>query len=76
MEDYAIIGGGIAGLYAALNLAKRNPKAKISLFEKYRIFGGRVLTYRKDGLRWEIGAGRFHSSHTLFRELLKSYDLH
>ena len=76
MEDYAIIGGGIAGLYAALNLAKRYPQAKISLFEKYRIFGGRVLTYRKDGYRWEIGAGRFHSSHKVFRELLKSYDLH
>lgn len=76
MEDYAIVGGGIAGLYAALDLAKRYPKAKISLFEKYRIFGGRVLTYRKDGYRWEIGAGRFHSSHKLFRELLKSYGLH
>jgi hypothetical protein len=76
MEDYGIIGGGIAGLYAALHLAKRYPSAKISLFEKYRIFGGRVLTFREGGYRWEMGAGRFHSSHTLFRELLKQYGLH
>jgi hypothetical protein len=63
-------------LYAALDLAKRYPKAKISLFEKYRIFGGRVLTYHKDGYQWEMGAGRFHSSHKLFRDLLKKYCLH
>jgi len=76
MEDYAIIGGGIAGLYAALHLAKRYPRAKISLFEKYRIFGGRVLTFNESGYRWEMGAGRFHSSHTLFRQLIKDYNLH
>ena len=76
MEDYCIVGGGIAGLYAALQLAKRYANAKISLFEKYRIFGGRVLTFRENGYRWEIGAGRFHSSHTMFRALLKEYGLH
>ena len=76
MLDYAIVGGGIAGLYAALHLAKKYPKAKISLFEKYRIFGGRVLTFRHGSYQWEAGAGRIHSSHTLVRGLLKQYHLH
>lgn len=75
MLDYAIVGGGIAGLYAAINLAKQYPNAKISLFEKYRIFGGRVLTFRDKGFQWEAGAGRIHSSHTLVLELFKQYNI-
>ena len=74
--DYAIVGGGIAGLYVARELAKRNPKAKISVFEKYRVLGGRVLTFHDKNLQWEEGAGRIHESHTMTRELLKEYGLH
>ena len=75
MLDYAIVGGGIAGLYCARELAVAHPKAKISVFEKYRIFGGRVLTYRKGPIHWEAGAGRIHKSHRLFKQLLKEYHL-
>lgn len=77
--DYAVIGGGIAGLYAALHLAKRYPNASVAVYEKYNILGGRVLTYRKSSpvgpLQWEEGAGRIHESHTLVRGLLKTYGL-
>lgn len=34
MYDYAIIGGGIVGLSAAMALGKRNPNAKIVVIEK------------------------------------------
>jgi len=73
--DYAIVGGGIAGLYTARELAKKYPKAKISVFEKYRVLGGRILTFREKNLQWEEGAGRFHKTHTLLRELIKEYKL-
>ena len=74
--DYAIVGGGIAGLYCARELAKKHSKAKISVFEKYRVLGGRVLTFRHDDLQWEIGAGRIHKSHLMIRSLIKDYGLH
>ena len=73
--DYAIIGGGLAGLYAAREIAKKHPKSKIGVFEKYRVFGGRVLTFREGPYQWEAGAGRIHSSHTMVRGLLKQYGL-
>jgi hypothetical protein len=73
--DYAIIGGGLAGLYAAREIAKQHPKASIAVFEKYRVFGGRVLTFREGPYQWEAGAGRIHSSHKLVRSLLKQYRL-
>lgn len=74
--DYAIVGGGIAGLYVARELAKRHTHAKISVFEKYRVLGGRILTFHDKQFQWEEGAGRIHSSHTLTRDLLKEYGLH
>ena len=77
--DYAIVGGGIAGLYAALHLARTYPNASISVYEKYNLLGGRVLTFHgtsgKGPLQWEKGAGRIHASHTLVRKLLKQYNL-
>ena len=76
MLDYAIVGGGIAGLYVARELAKRHTHAKISVFEKYRVLGGRILTFHDRNLQWEEGAGRIHSSHILTRDLLREYNLH
>lgn len=77
--DYAIIGGGLAGLYAALHLARRYPNASVAVYEKYNILGGRVLTFHgtstKGPLQWEKGAGRIHGSHKLVRDLLKTYGL-
>jgi hypothetical protein len=77
--DYAIIGGGIAGLYAALHLAKQYPNAKVVIYEKYNILGGRVLTFQgtssKGRIQWEKGAGRIYETHTLVRQLLKDYHL-
>ena len=76
---YAIVGGGIAGLYCARELAKKYPNAKIGLFEKYRILGGRVITFRAETtqgpVQWEAGAGRIHSSHKMVLKLLKEYNL-
>lgn len=79
--DTAIIGGGIAGLYVAEQLAKRATAAapmRIGLFEKNTYFGGRVYTFRDAGLQlqYESGAGRIHRSHRRTYELVRRFRLH
>lgn len=73
--DYIIVGAGIAGLYSVIKIAKRYPKAKIAVAEAYGTPGGRIQTYKKDGLQWEKGAGRIHSSHRIIHSLIKKYGL-
>ena len=75
--DYGIIGGGIAGLYLARELSKKYPQARIALFEKYKVLGGRVKTNRFSvkgkSIQYESGAGRVFEDHTRIRTLLKEY---
>jgi len=40
--DVVIVGAGIAGLYTAYRLLKKNPAQKIVLFERLNRFGGRL----------------------------------
>jgi len=81
MYDYVIVGAGISGLLAATKISKRYPKAKIALAEAYEDAGGRIQTYKKkdiswkQGLQWEKGAGRIHSTHMMVGELVKKYGL-
>lgn len=74
--DTIIVGAGIAGLTIAVRLLEKNPDTSILLLEKYNYTGGRIVTYRKDGHTWEIGAGRIASSHHRTHTLLRKYDLH
>lgn len=73
--DYIIVGAGISGLLSATKIAKRYPKAKIAIMEAYGSAGGRIQSYNKEGLHWEKGAGRIHSSHTMVNALIKKYGL-
>ena len=73
--DYIIVGAGISGLLAASKISKRYPKAKVAVMEAYGSLGGRVQSYRKDGLSWEKGAGRIHSSHKMVKDLVNKYGL-
>jgi len=69
-----ILGGGIAGLYAAHQLLKRNPDRKLIILEKEKKLGGRIHTYKDKQMTVEAGAGRFSKNHTLLHELL--HELH
>lgn len=73
--DYIIVGGGIAGLYSALKITKAFPTATVALTEMYSNFGGRIQTYNHNGVHFEKGAGRIHSSHAMVNSLVKRYSL-
>jgi len=74
--DYIIVGAGIAGLYTGLKLLKAHPSKKILILEKYNYNGGRIVTYRKEGHQWEIGAGRISMRHGRLLKLMDTYKLH
>lgn len=57
-----IIGGGIAGLAAALRLAAVAPHLDISVIERSPEFGGKIVTERHDGFVIETGPDSFLAS--------------
>jgi monoamine oxidase len=80
MYDIIIVGGGIAGLRAAIEAKKINKKLSILVLEKYKATGGRMYTVHEkvDGqpIQYESGAGRIHSSHKKLLSLIKHYGFH
>jgi monoamine oxidase len=77
--DYAIVGGGVSGLYTAWRLlghAQENglPPPSVAVFELGDRTGGRLLTWLPagpdGGLRAELGGMRFFSQQELVWNLL------
>lgn len=75
--DVIVIGGGVAGLYAALKCLFTNRTMKVLLIEKLDEMGGRIQTvYDNDrGVQYEAGAGRFTIKHKRLLALLRRYGL-
>ena len=73
MKQVIILGGGIAGLYAALKCSQLG--FKVTLVEKRERLGGNIHTVKKDNYNLDTGAGRFNSDHKLLINLLKMYGL-
>ena len=44
--DTIVVGSGIAGLYVAIELLKKN-KGRVAIFERQKDVGGRVHTFRQ-----------------------------
>lgn len=60
MQDFIILGGGIAGLASAYELLKRGQR--VTLIEKGNEVGGLARTVIRDGFRFDLGGHRFHSN--------------
>jgi monoamine oxidase len=73
-EHIAILGGGMAGLVAALELRKLG--FKVSVIEASNRAGGRVWTHRfDDGQYHELGAMRIPASHDYTRHYVHQMGL-
>lgn len=72
--DYAIIGGGVSGLYAGWRLLNdRSQKKSVRIFEMTEFTGGRLLTwipYEGIPLRGELGGMRFFKEQELIWNLI------
>jgi len=55
----AIVGGGIAGLAAALRVVERAPDARLTLFEAGTRLGGTISTVHTQGFTIETGPDSF-----------------
>jgi monoamine oxidase len=73
--DTIIVGGGIAGLYRAYCLLRRNPNTKLLLVEKQPYLGGRIYTYKDKTMTVETGAGRFSNHHKRLWKLIHDLGL-
>jgi monoamine oxidase len=65
-----ILGAGIAGLYTAYTLLKKNPNRTLHIIESSNRTGGRIYTHKDSFMEVEAGAGRFSDKHKLLMELL------
>jgi oxygen-dependent protoporphyrinogen oxidase len=73
MARVAVVGGGIAGLTAALTLQERNHD--VTLFEASDRLGGKLHTDRPDGLLIDTGPDSFLSSKPAALQLVEQIGL-
>lgn len=67
MKMYTVIGGGLAGLTAAVRLAKQG--AQVQLVELHQDLGGRASTTHKDGFALNYGPHAVYLGGALYRTL-------
>ena len=69
-RNVSVVGGGIAGLAAAIYLARGG--RTVTVFEKNRHLGGRAVTHLRHGFRFNLGPHavyRFGPGSRVLREL-------
>lgn len=71
MYHNVIIGAGISGLYMAYRLNDPNTL----IVEKSNRLGGKIYTYQKNNVQYEIGAGRLGKKQPLIMKLITDLKL-
>lgn len=74
-QKVGIIGGGIAGLYAAWRMVNADRGCEVHLFESAEDVGGRIRSVFLPKMPFpaELGAMRFRSNHLLLKALLDEF---
>jgi len=68
----AIVGGGISGLATAFYIKQEKPEVEITLFEKEKSLGGKMMTKNVEGFLFEEGSNGFLSNKPDTLELVKA----
>ena len=75
MVKLAVIGAGIGGCSAAYFARNSISNANITLYESSDRVGGRIYTFRTNGLIKDIGANFFHHSNKTIQNLVHSLNI-
>src|SRR5713226_4100734 len=66
-EQYIVVGGGIAGLTAAVALAQKG--CSVAVYEQSRHFGGRAATQHQDGFSLNLGPHALYRNGPFYKAL-------
>ncbi len=66
-EQYIVVGGGIAGLTAAVALAQKG--CAVAVYEQSKNFGGRAATQHQDGFSLNLGPHALYRNGPLYKAL-------
>src|SRR5260370_21391862 len=66
-EQYIVVGGGIAGLTAAVALAQKG--CAVAVYEQSRHFGGRAATQHQDGFSLNLGPHALYRNGPFYKTL-------
>jgi phytoene dehydrogenase-like protein len=64
-----VVGGGVAGLIAAIRLAQSNPNFRVELYEKGETLGGRARTTHRDAVQFNQGPHALYLAGAAYRSL-------
>src|SRR5258706_3544812 len=66
-EQFIVVGGGIAGLTAAIALAQKG--CNVTVYEQSRHFGGRAATQHQDGFSLNLGPHALYRNGPFYKAL-------
>lgn len=64
-----VVGGGVAGLIAAIRLAQSNPNIRVAIYEKGDTLGGRARTTHRDAVQFNQGPHALYLAGAAYRSL-------
>jgi phytoene dehydrogenase-like protein len=64
-----VVGGGVAGLIAAIRLTQSNPNFHVEIYEKGETLGGRARTTHRDAVQFNQGPHALYLAGAAYRSL-------